>query len=231
MNADQLKRKAAERAVELIEDGMKLGLGTGSTARHVLEVIAEKRANGELQNIRGVPTSSATRDQANQLGIPVTTLDDLPHLDLAIDGADEVDPDLNLVKGLGGALLWEKIVESAADRLVIVVDESKLVDRLCEKAPLPVEVVQFAWSTHMHFLKQLGGSPSLRKNGMEPFVTDSGNYIIDCSFDDGIADPWLLQTEIRNRAGIVESGLFLDMAEQVIVASATGVRTLLRSDA
>lgn len=210
---------------------MKLGLGTGSTARHVLQVIAEKRTKGELQNIRGVPTSAATREHANRLGIPVTTLDDLPRLDLAIDGADEVDPDLNLVKGLGGALLWEKIVESSADRLVIVVDESKLVDRLCDKAPLPIEVVQFAWSTHMRFLEQLGGNPSLRKNGTDPFVSDSGNYIIDCAFEHGIADPWRLQTELHNRAGIVESGLFLDMTEQVIVASATGIRTLLRSDA
>ena len=209
---------------------MKLGLGTGSTARHVLEVIGERRERGELQNIIGVPTSSATRELAQKLGIPVTTLDDQPRLDLAIDGADEVDPELNLIKGLGGALLWEKIVESAAERLVIVVDQSKLVDRLCDRAPVPIEVVQFAWSTHMLFLEELGGQPALRKTGLQPFVTDSGNYIIDCAFEDGLSDPWRLETELQNRPGIVESGLFLDMTEMVIVAADTGVRTMERAE-
>ena len=183
-----------------------------------------------MQDIIGVPTSSATRELAEKLGIPMTTLDDQPRLDLAIDGADEVDPELNLIKGLGGALLWEKIVESAADRLIIVVDQSKLVDRLCDRAPVPIEVVQFAWSTHMLFLEELGGQPTLRKTGMQPFVTDSGNYIIDCAFEDGISDPWRLETELQNRAGIVESGLFLDMAEMVVVAHDTGIRTMERAE-
>lgn len=229
--SEQLKRAAAEKAVELVEDGMKLGLGTGSTAKHVLQVIAERRARGELRDIRGVPTSTVTRDLANELGIPVTTLDELPHLDLAIDGADEVDPELNLIKGLGGALLWEKIVESAAERLVIVVDESKLVDQLCEKAPVPIEVVRFAWSTHLEFLEDLGGSPKLRTqaNG-DAFVTDSGNHIIDCYFENGLSDAWVLETELRGRAGVVESGLFLDMAESVIVASSSGIRVMTRSE-
>ena len=211
---------------------MKLGLGTGSTARHVLELIAERRSRGELRNLRGVPTSAATRELATKLDIPLATLDELKLLDLAIDGADEVDPDLNLVKGLGGALLWEKIVESAADRLVIVVDESKLVDRLCDRAPLPIEVVPFAWSTHIDFLDDLGGNASLRKGkDNKPFVTDSGNYIIDCAFEDGLSDPWRLNAELQNRAGVVESGLFLEMAEQVIVAGAQGVRVLERGEA
>jgi ribose 5-phosphate isomerase A len=227
--AEQLKRAAAERAVELIENGMKLGLGTGSTARHVLQVIAEKRARGELQNIIGVPTSRATLELATELGIPMTTLDEQPQLDLAIDGADEVDPDLNLVKGLGGALLWEKIVASAAERLVIVVDENKLVDRLCDKAPVPIEVVTFAWSTHLGFLEELGGKPRRRaKADGEPFVTDGGHYIIDCAFEDGLADAWLLEMELQQRPGVVESGLFLDMAEAVIVASAGGIKVLTR---
>lgn len=210
---------------------MRLGLGTGTTARHVLELIGERRARGELRSIRGVPTSKATRELAHQLDIPVTTLDELPELDLAIDGADEVDPDLNLIKGLGGALLWEKIVESAAERLVIVVDESKLVERLCDRAPVPIEVVPFAWSTHVPFLEELGGQPALRKqqNG-EPFVTDSKHYIIDCAFEDGLSDPWRLEVELRHRPGIVESGLFLDMAQMIIIAAADGVKTMERSE-
>lgn len=230
-DSDSLKRAAAERAVELIEDGMSLGLGTGSTARHVLQVIAERRKRGELRDIRGVPTSEATRRLASELSIPLTTLDDQPHLDLAIDGADEVDPDLNLIKGLGGALLWEKIVESAADRLVIVVDESKLVTRLAARAPVPIEVVPFAWSTHVHFLSELGGRATLRRNAdNDPFITDSKNYIIDCAFDDGLADPWALDTELQSRPGIVESGLFLDMAESVIVAAEAGINILARRE-
>jgi ribose 5-phosphate isomerase A len=229
LNAEQLKRAAAERAVELIEDGMKLGLGTGSTARHVLQVIAEKRGRGELRNIIGVPTSRATLELATELGIPLTTLDEQPHLDLAIDGADEVDPDLNLVKGLGGALLWEKIVASAAERLVIVVDENKLVDRLCDKAPVPIEVVTFAWSTHLGFLEDLGGKPKLRARADgAPFVTDGGHYIIDCAFEDGLSDAWLLEMELQQRPGVVESGLFLDMAEAVVVAAAGGINVLTR---
>ena len=232
MSADALKRAAAEKAVELIEDGMILGLGTGSTARHVLQVIAERRSRGELQRIIGVPTSRATNDLALELGIPVSTLDDNPQLDLAIDGADEVDPDMNLIKGLGGALLWEKIVANAAERLVIVVDENKMVEVLCERAPVPVEVVKFAWTTHLGFIEELGGSAKRREaeNG-EPFITDSGNYIIDCSFEDGLSDAWQLEMELQQRPGVVESGLFLDMAESVIVAAAGGINVLARGDA
>src|SRR5688572_11530128 len=173
MTAEQLKRAAAERAVALVEDGMKLGLGTGSTARHVLQVIAERRNRGELAGIVGVPTSRATEDLARELGIPVSTLDQTQSLDLAIDGTDEVDPELNLIKGLGGALLWEKIVASAASRFVIVCDESKLVQRLGDRAPVPVEVVPFAYQIHVPFLEELGGKPRLReRDGGMPFVSD-----------------------------------------------------------
>lgn len=230
--AEQLKRRAAERAVELIEDGMLLGLGSGSTARHVLEVIAQRRRHGELSNIRGVPTSRATHDLATELGIPLTSLEQHSHLDLAFDGADEVDPDLNLIKGLGGALLWEKIVATAAERLVIVVDESKIVERLGDRAPVPVEVVTFAWTTHLGFIEELGGRPQLRKQGSgEPFVTDGGHYILDCAFDDGLSDPWRFEMELQQRPGVVESGLFLDMAESVIVAAKAGVNLLARGEA
>src|SRR5688572_17154943 len=173
MNAEQLKRAAAEKAVELIEDGMKIGLGTGSTAKHVLQLIAERRKRGDLADILGVPTSRTTEDLARELGIPLTTLDKHPTLDLAIDGADEVDPDLNLIKGLGGALFWENIVSSAAERFVIVCDESKLVQRLGDRAPVPVEVVPFAYQIHVPFLEELGGKPRLReRDGGMPFVSD-----------------------------------------------------------
>lgn len=210
---------------------MKLGLGTGSTAKHVLQIIAEKRKHGELADIVGVPTSRTTEDLARELGIPLTTLDRNPRLDLAIDGADEVDPDLNLVKGLGGALLWEKIVASAAERFVIVCDESKLVQRLGDRAPVPVEVVPFAYQIHVPFLEDLGGKPRLReKEGGMPFVSDGGHYIIDCYFEDGISDPWRLEAELKHRAGVVETGLFLDMAESVVVAAAGGINVLARSD-
>jgi len=226
-NADALKRAAAERAVDYIEDGMILGLGTGSTARHVLQVIANRRERGELRNIRGVPTSRATFDLATELGIPLTTLDEQPRLHLAIDGADEVDPRLNLIKGMGGALLWEKIVESHARHLIIVVDESKLVDVLCRHVPVPVEVVQFAWTTHLHFMRDIGGKPELRKTAQgEPFITDSGNYIIDCAFERGLSDPEKIEREFRKRPGVVESGLFLGMVESVVVAAESGVRVM-----
>lgn len=229
-DAERYKRAAAQRAVGFVEDGMRLGLGTGSTARHVLEVLAERRRNGELAHVVGVPTSRATEALARKLGIPLATLDDEPHLDLAIDGADEVDPRLDLIKGLGGALLWEKIVATAADRLIIVADESKLVGRLGERAPLPVEVVAFGWRTHVPFLEGLGGrvEPRRREDGTL-FVTDAGHHILDCRFPGGIDDPAGLEARLRGRAGIVESGLFLGMAASVVVAGAAGVRVLERA--
>lgn len=230
-SAEELKRQAAGRAVALIEDGMKLGLGTGSTAKHVLELIAERRRRGELADIAGVPTSRATENLARALGIPLTTLDKHPRLDLAIDGADEVDPELNLIKGWGGALLWEKIVASAAERFVVVVDESKLVERLGDRGPVPVEVVPFAYQVHMPFLEELGGKPRLREaEGGMPFVSDGGHYIIDCYFETGISDPWRLEAELKHRAGVVDTGLFLDMAESVVVAAAAGVNVLARAE-
>jgi ribose 5-phosphate isomerase A len=227
--AAELKARAAERAAALIEDGMKLGLGTGSTARLVLEAIAERRQRGELQHIVGVPTSTDTRDHAKWLGIPITTLDDEPRLDLTLDGADEVDPALDLIKGLGGALLWEKIVASATDRLVIVVDESKRVDRLGQKAPLPVEVVPFGWRTVLQPARALGAVPELRgTDDGAPFTTDSGHYILDCRFPDGIDDARDVEQRLLRTPAVVETGLFLGMADTVIVAGADGILTLDR---
>ncbi len=228
MSQDELKRQAAERAVELVEEGMVLGLGTGSTARFALEALAERRRRGELRDIVGIPTSVATQQAAELLGVPLTTLEDHPRIDLTMDGADEVDPFLDLIKGLGGALLWEKIVASASERLVILVDETKLVDRLGQKAPLPVEVVPFGWATHTEAVRALGGEPALRTRNGEPFRTDGGHYIVDCRFADGIADTRAVEDALRARVGVVETGLFLGMATTVVVGTDDGPRIMER---
>ncbi|MBI4544659.1 MAG: ribose-5-phosphate isomerase RpiA [Gemmatimonadetes bacterium] len=218
---------AAMRAVDLVEEGMVLGLGTGSTARHVLEVIAERRARGELQHIAGVATSRGTEWYARELGIPLVTLEQEPRLDLTLDGADEIDPQLDLIKGLGGALLWEKLVAAVSDRVAIVADQSKLVKRLGERVPLPVEVIPFGWTTHLTYLDMLGAQPTLRTdaNG-SPYLTDGGHYLLDCRFAGGLADPERIEFELVQRVGIVATGLFLGVADAVVVAGPDGVRVL-----
>jgi len=227
--AEALKRKAAERAAEWIRGGMTLGLGTGSTVRHLLDVIAERRAGGEWADVVGVPTSVDTERRATVLGIPLTTLAERPRIDLTIDGADEVDPELRLIKGLGGALLREKIVAAASAQLVIVADESKVVAKLGTKAPLPVEVDPFGEPVQPGFLRGLGCEPVLRRGGDgSPFVTDGRNHVLDCRFPDGIADPEGLERALALRPGIVESGLFLGMATAAVIAGADGVRVLRR---
>ncbi len=223
MTEDILKRRAGEQAVEFVENGMILGLGTGSTVFYALRRLGDRVSQGQLRDIVGVPTSNATARLAHEFGIPLTTLDEHPWLDLTIDGADEVDPDLNLVKGLGGALLREKIVAAASRRLVIVVDDSKLVERLGTRAPLPVEVVPFGWRLQMAYLESLGAQPTLRRiAGNEPYVTDGGHYIIDCQFA-GIDDPHTLATALNIQPGIVENGLFLNMVDTVVVGTPEGV--------
>jgi ribose 5-phosphate isomerase A len=223
VNPDELKRQAAERAVELVEPGMKLGLGTGSTARYVLEAIAARRGRGELDDIVGVPTSVATRERARSLGIPLSTLNETMHLDVTLDGADEVDPDLELIKGMGGALLWEKIVATATDRMIVVVDESKLVDRLGSKSPVPVEVIPFGWPTLLAPIRALGAEPTLRTDGTgEPFITDGGHYLLECRFARGLDDPSAIEQGLRSRPGVVDSGLFLGLAETVVVGTPDG---------
>ncbi len=212
------KRDAALRAVDFVESGMIVGLGTGSTAALVVEEIARRLSDGALRDIVGVPTSNATHQQALLHGVPLTTLDDAPAVDLTIDGADEVDPDGNLIKGLGGALLREKMVASASKMLVIVVDESKLVPRLGTRAPLPVEVVSFGAGSHDAALRALGAVPTLRVgDDGKPYTTDEGHRIIDCRFASGIEDPTALERALRERAGIVGTGLFLGMSPEVIV--------------
>lgn len=221
-----MKRKAAERAVEFVESGMILGLGTGSTVLHALRRLAVLINHGTLRDIAGVPTSDLTARLAREFGIPLTTLNEHPQLDLAIDGADEVDSDLNLIKGLGGALLREKIVAAASRQLIIIVDDTKLVSQLGTRAPLPVEVVPFGWQLHMPYLERLGAKPALRRTADgEPYLTDGGHYIIDCQFA-GIDNPQILSNALNAQPGIVENGLFLDMADIVVVGAPDGVLVL-----
>ena len=225
--AEALKRAAAERAAGWIEDGMALGLGTGSTVRHLLDVIAERRAAGEWGSIVGVPTSEDTAARARRLGIPLGSLAEYPRLDLTIDGADEVDPELRLIKGLGAALLREKVVASVSERLVIVADESKVVELLGTRAPLPVEVDPFAEPVLLDYFRSLGAEPELRLgDGGEPRVTDGGHHIVDCRFPEGIAHPEALEAALLVRPGVVETGLFLGMATAVVIAAADGVRVM-----
>ncbi len=223
------KQAAAEHGANLVKSGMVLGLGSGSTSALMVQAIGRKLREGTLRDIIGVPSSSNIATVAREAGVPLTTLDDHPSLDLNLDGADEVDPNLGLIKGLGGALLWEKIVATASRQVVILVDDTKLVTRLGTKVPLPVEVVPFGWKTHLSFVESLGAEPTLRTEpDGRPFVTDEGNYILHCRFEGGIADPVELEARLRGRAGIVGTGLFLGVAHQVIVGRADGVEVLTR---
>ncbi|HET6520156.1 MAG TPA: ribose-5-phosphate isomerase RpiA [Geminicoccaceae bacterium] len=225
--ADAWKRAAAEAAAALVGDGMVVGLGTGSTAAFAVAALGGRVARG--LRIVGIPTSERTADQARSLGIPLTGFAEHRRVDLTIDGADEIEPQsLDLIKGLGGALLREKIVASASDRLVIVADEGKLVGRLGERAPVPVEVVAFGWEVTARRLADLGARAA-RRTGADgqPFVTDGGNYILDCAFGP-IEDPAGLEARLARVVGVVESGLFVGLATEAIVAGADGVQTITR---
>lgn len=223
-----LKQQAASHALAYVRSGMILGLGSGSTSAYFIALLGERLQRGELTGVVGVPTSEASAAQARALGIPLTTLADYPHLDLAVDGADEVDSSLNLIKGLGRALLREKIVETHADRFVVVADESKLVPHL-GRGPLPVEIVSFSADAHVRWLNTLDCRAELwREADGSPVVTDNGNYLVRCWFSDGITDPYALARTLADRPGIVEHGLFLDMASVVVVAGPEGTRVLER---
>ncbi len=225
MNPKQL---AAEAALDLISSNTIVGLGTGSTADFFLIALGRAIQVGKLRGIRGVPTSKRTEQRAGELGIPLTTLVECPRPDIAVDGADEITPRLDLIKGLGGALLREKIVEQSCKKLVIIGDESKAVTALGEKCPLPVEVAVFAHEAQADFLRSLGCEPALRRNDDgTPFITDNSNVIYHCRFD-RIEDPRELQLKLKSRAGIIESGLFLGMASSAIIASVGGIKTLKR---
>jgi ribose 5-phosphate isomerase A len=221
---DSHKQQAAERAVALVMSGMVVGLGTGGTAMFALRRIAELLRAGELRDIVGVPTSSATAAEALRLDIRL--LDDARSgaADLTIDGADEIDPALDLIKGRGGALLREKIVAQTSRRLVIVADETKLSPALGTRAPLPVEIIPFGWRSQTEYLNSLfpQGRVSLRATGGEPFVTDQGNFILDC-VTGPIEQSHELAVQLQARAGVAAHGLFLDLATDVIVAGPSGV--------
>lgn len=220
-----LKQLAGEKAADLVTDGMAVGLGTGSTVSWTIRRLGERVRQG--LRIRGIPTSRRTEALATEVGIPLTTFAVVRELDLTIDGADEVDPSLALIKGGGGALLREKLVAAASLRLVIVADDSKLVSVL-GKFPLPVEVIPFAWEVTSRRIEALGCAVSRRGSEAEPFVSDNGNFILDCSFGQ-IPEPESLHRSIKLLPGVVETGLFVHLAELVLVGSSNGVRELRAS--
>lgn len=223
---DALKKEAAVRAVGFVAPGMTVGLGTGSTAIHAVRELARRHAAGELPGLKTFATSSTVARAAREAGLPLLDQSGPESIDITIDGADEVDPALNLIKGGGGALFHEKIVAQATRRQIIVIDESKLSPSLGTRHALPVEVAPFGCASQKHFLEELGGHPVLRTapDG-SPFVTDEGNHIYDCSFGP-IADPEELAAELRSRSGIVEHGLFLGMTDDLIIGTPNGVRHL-----
>jgi ribose 5-phosphate isomerase A len=226
LDRDHLKRAAAARAIEFVESGMILGLGTGSTAAFVVEQLAARIARGLA--IVAIPTSERTAGLARQLGIPLTSFAEHHRIDLAIDGADEVQRGtLDLIKGHGGALLREKIVAAASARFVVVVDQEKLVDRLGQHMSVPVEVVRFGWQATAAALATLGADPELRQASEGPFVTDGGNFILDCRFG-SIDDPERTERLIKMTVGVVENGLFIGRSSAVIVATDSGVDIMTR---
>ena len=226
MDRDELKRQAGWRAAEYVESGMAIGLGSGSTARYATLRIGELLRLGCLHDVVAVPTSDETEALAREAGIPLTTLEEHPRLAVTIDGADEVDPALNLIKGLGGYLLREKIVAYATECEIIVVDPTKLVDRLGTKAPVPVEVVRFGWRNTRSALEETGAHPVLRMRDNVPYITDEGNLILDCCYDGGLSDPQALSRELNSIPGVVENGLFLGMTAAVVIAAPEGTRVI-----
>lgn len=232
MDIEAQKRQAAAAALEWVRPGMRLGLGTGSTARHFVELLAE-RVRGGLQVV-GVPTSLATRNDAERLGVPLTTLDETPNLDLTIDGADEIAPDLSLIKGGGGALLHEKIVATASAQMLVIADESKAVPAL-GRYPLPIEVVPFGLGSTRLAIEAAAaaaGCPgkALLRRGKDghAFVTDSGHWILDAMLE-RIPDPKRLAERLSPIPGVVEHGLFIGIAQAAIVAGPAGVRVIERT--
>src|SRR5262245_33704440 len=219
---DELKRQAALRALDEIRDGMIVGLGTGSTASHFIRELGKAGIK-----VKGIPTSEASRRLAEEAGIPLTTFQEHARIDVTVDGADEVSPELDLIKGLGGALVREKIVAHATDRVVIVADEGKLVPVLGTHTGIPVEVIPFAVDTVRHVLNGWGGEGTVRERNGKPFVSDNHNLVIDWKPRE-IREPAALEKRLKSITGIVDSGLFCNVAQVVIVASSSGIRQLTR---
>lgn len=223
------KQRAAQAALQYVSSGMAVGLGTGSTADFFLIALAQAIKAGILKDIKGVPTSRQSERRAIEMGIPLFSLAQFPVCDITVDGADEVAPNLDLIKGLGGALLREKIVAQNSKKLVIIADEGKVVKQLGTKSPLPVEVAQFGYETQEGYLRSLGAEPKLRIGpGGMVFVTDNGNCIYDCHFPNGIKAPSEIESALNRRAGVVESGLFLGMASIALIGNAEDVTEMRR---
>jgi ribose 5-phosphate isomerase A len=223
LKQEEMKRLAAEKACDYIEDGMIIGLGTGSTVDYALRKIG-KMVNEGIK-IKGIPTSFRTKKIAIEEKIPLTSLDDNPEIDLTIDGADEVDSELRLIKGGGGALTREKMIAYYSKKVIIIIDETKVVKMLGIDFSLPVEVVKFGWTLTKNKLKEFNCNVELRKIMNNPYITDNSNYIIDCEFD-RIKDPEQLEIDINNIPGVVENGLFIGLADEIIVGSTQGIKTL-----
>jgi ribose 5-phosphate isomerase A len=217
-----LKQQAAEAAAQLVQPGMRLGLGSGSTVDLIVAALGERARRGELADLRIVVASRWTKAAVEAAGMTLTALNDLPQLDLAIDGADEIDPQRRMIKGGGGALLRERIVLAAARRRLIVVDESKLTPVLGARWTVPVEVVQFGWRVAEAAIQALGGRPTLRMADAAPLLTDEGNLILDCAFGQ-IADPVGLSQALWAAPAVMDHGLFIDLCDQMLVATAGGV--------
>jgi ribose 5-phosphate isomerase A len=213
-----------------VKDGMVVGLGTGSTSRHFHEALGTALREGRLRDIKGVPTSEWAADFAQQQGVKLSTLAQTPRPDVCVDGADEIDPQMNLIKGLGGALLREKIVAGSSVKMVVIADASKVVAKLGTTQPLPVEVTPFGHETHVEFFRSLGGEPTLRQDKKKggTFVTDNANYIYDVRFPNGINDAPALEATLQKRPGIVETGLFIGIAAVALIADESKVDERLR---
>ena len=220
-----MKRIAAQKAVEFVENDMIVGLGTGSTVKYALKNLGERVQEG--LSIKGIPTSNETKKIAMKYNIPIVSLSEYPEIDITIDGADEVDSNLNLIKGGGGALTREKIIAYHSKMVIIITDDSKVVKSLGIDFPLPIEVVKFEWQATKRAIEKIGCNVELRKIFDDPFITDNGNYILDCEFE-RINDPEQLEQDINMIPGVVENGLFIGVATKVIVGSKKGIMTLER---
>ncbi len=224
---DGAKRRAAEAAAQHIKSGTVIGLGTGSTAKHLIQIVGSYLSAGRLTDIQGVPTSIQTSADAKEAGIPLTTLDDHPELTLSIDGADLIDGNLNALKGGGGALLREKIVASASKTYILIADERKIVEKLGTGFPLPIEILPFSATPAAYRVRELGATVILRRGKLGPVTTDNGNFILDADFGP-IDDPAGLELELKSIPGVLETGLFLGYADLAYVGTPDGVRKLVR---